>query len=284
MTASLTSPKRMRTALYPSHRRILATVDELGGEATFASLARILAPSAKSETSLRRPLRMLVQHGYLVAVRLTVLGKKGAPYAYVLGRAAIPVLAELRSESPDVVAARVRRAARRSELFFPHRALVTDVRLCLASSCQAHGYGFTWLDEDHFRANKQKVTLTTRSGTTITRCVYPDAFCVLHTPKGDAPLFLEIQRQSKPYQYRKKIELFNAYIDSGLFARSAHYSKVRICAITETIVRAQHLQRLASAMPHAERFWAAALADIRADAAGEKVWFIGGSDERMRLV
>jgi len=270
-----------RLALQPRDQELLLSIYEEFREATLRVLCRRHFPDCRSETSLRRSLNRLLQAGFLTSRRVQVLGEPGrGSHVYLVGRGAAVFIAHALGIPVEEVNRCIRQASRLGDFFLPHRSLITDARLSLAASCELHGYSLVeWTSDEDFRQRGEQVIMNG-----VRAFVFPDAYCVIRAGDRTAPLFIEAQLRSKPSHYRRKAALYRQYIDSGSFTRNLGHKSIRILGVTDTRERARNLKLLADSLPDAGRYWSAGIEDIRADAVGEAVWFVGGLDSCQPLM
>jgi hypothetical protein len=284
-THGLTNSRNKRLILGTDYLSVLLTVWELR-EASLAALCARHCPNCTTPNGLRRILNRLTEAGALIAKTADVLGQAGRPpYCYSCGSRAAAVLAAELNLPLELVQRRIRQDGQLSELLFSHRALVAEIKLALSASAEAHGYRMTtWLSEEQFRAREEYIVFRRRDGTSRKRFVTPDAFCTIQAGTRIAPLLIEAQLRSKPSHYKKKIDIYNEYISSGIFTNHFHYKSQRILAVTDTTQRAANLKHVVDGLPNARLYWSAGIGDIRGDAIGAPVWFVGGAEERMSHV
>lgn len=194
---------------------------------------------------LHRRLVKLLQHGYLLAIRLPQ-----QKHIYSIGRAGLPVLVAEGIIAGNLSDQRLR-VSELKELFLKHEMLVVDhhVLLTLASR-NSNLRLISWREG---RGLFDSVTVLD-SGDGKLLPVRPDAFFSIEDTRRDEGknrfhFFLEIDRSTMPHTaFKEKIRAYWQYREHGLHARKHGIKSFKVLTVTLTLARARNLCDLAATM------------------------------------
>lgn len=142
--------------------------------------------------------------------------------------------------------------------FLDHLLAVNDVRVAVTLEAQFKGWPLVeWRDESTFRAAPDRVEVTNSQGKKVGKPVLPDSYFCLQVPLGTARFFLELDRGTEPHhKFKPQIQIYQEYIESGLYQRRFHAQGVRILVVTSTQTRLENLKTTTAQVvgPH-PNFW-----------------------------
>jgi len=224
-------------------------------------------------------LRQLYDHRY---VRRYYLPR--APYGsqaiYLLGQAAIPVVAACLERSPAEVRSLCRQE---TPTFLEHTLAITDFYLALRSAVEQQDIQIErWLPEMLCR---HEYEMRAQGAGWHKEVFKPDGFVRLACgqPAAYHSFFVEIDLgHTASGQFLGKLEGHRRYLQSGLFAETFGCDRFATLVVTTGEVRRDHLCALAQSRG-TDLFWFTTFAAVQEQGALEAIWQIPGAPGRARL-
>ena len=194
---------------------------------------------------LHRRLVKLLQHGYLLAIRLPQ-----QKHIYSMGRAGLRVLVAEGVIAGNLADQRLR-VSELKDLFLKHEMLIVDHHVLLTLAARkSHFRLVTWREG---RGLFDSVTVLD-SGGGKPLPVRPDAFFTIEDTRRDEGnnqfhFFLEIDRSTMPHTaFKEKIRAYWQYREQGLHARKHGIKSFKVLTVTLTLARARNLCEMAATM------------------------------------
>ena len=214
--------------------------------------------SSKSTAQYR--LSHLYQHGFLDRLFLPVQGG-WSPTLYTLARRGIEALRVAHGVDVPQNATRGRDA---TPEFLEHTLAINDVRVAFTLACRTPGFTLvTWRGEAAMKADYDRVDVRLPNGKRRTVSLIPDGYCVIQTPRGNAPFFIELDRGTETTQrFATKILAYRAYVESGHYQRRYQSRSLRVLTITLSAKRLMNLKHATEQVGGTHLFWFAVLSDV----------------------
>jgi hypothetical protein len=214
-------------------------------EYRFLRREHISALTGRPLKRLHRRLFKLLSTGYLTSIRLPQ-----QKHIYALGRAALPVVVEQGTASPELVTERLR-THELKELFLKHEMMIVDIHVLLALAGREGVLKLVAWQEG--RELFDSVTVADYDGLNKLP-VRPDAFFTLEDsrrPPGAnrAHFFLEADRSTATQtRFKDKIRAYWHYLEQGLHVSKFDIKNFRVLTVTLTAARARNLCELAASL------------------------------------
>jgi hypothetical protein len=214
-------------------------------EYRFLRREHLCALTGRPPKRLHRRIYRLLDGGYIARIRLPQ-----QKHIYALSKAAIPVLVEQGSASPEEISRRLR-THELKELFIKHEMLIVDIHAVLALATRQGPVRL--VDWREGRELHDYVTIADYGGS-VRLPVRPDAFFVLEDsrrPAGAnrAHFFLEADRSTATQtRFQDKLKAYWHYLEQGLHTQKYSIKNFRMLTVTLTEERAKNLCGLAGAI------------------------------------
>lgn len=198
-------------------------------------------------------LRKLVKHGYLVKHYITQItaGPAASPMILTISSQGAAVLAVTFGYSKDDFHF-ISRQVKNWKTYQPIRA-VNDFRVRLMRSCrESDEYDLVeWRNEAVFRARPDHVFVRGKK-----KPVYPDGFCVVTRGRARSFNFIEVDSGTEGLaQFKGQIEIYQAYVQSGLYEQTFGTRFWRVLVITNSARRMENLRRKVCETGGEENYW-----------------------------
>lgn len=238
----------------PRDRHILQAVNDC--QALQVEHVQILFFNSATPTYGR--LKKLVDHGYLERHYITQIATAPAasPMVFTISRLGAQVLADTYGYDTDDFNFVSQQILNWKSL--QHILATNVVRVAISRACQdLPNFGLVeWRNEAIFRAQPDYVYLTNRNGQELKKPLFPDGYCVIQTPKGNAHCFLEVDRGTEGLrQFGGQISVYQEYMLSGRYQERFHTSSLRILIITTTQKRLDNLRKTTARVGGKDRYW-----------------------------
>lgn len=237
-----------------------------------------------SKAASQRRLALLYHHGFLTRVFLTVRASYLlSPALYMLDRRGAELL---RSELGYDDIAWTSKSHEVGQPFLEHTLAINDVRVAVTIACRTHGYALLeWRSEADLKGDFDRVPIQPRNGSKQLVSLIPDSFFALHTPKGKAPFFLEVDRGTETtVRFQDKIRAYQAYVQTGAYEKRYGYKSVRVLTVAFSQKRLESLKTVTEEVGGKERYWFALHPEITPqNVFDEPLWMTAGSDRPMSL-
>ena len=239
-----------------------------------------------SRSTAQYRLQRLFQHEFLDRQFMAAVsgGPASSPILYTLGRRGQHILLSEFGVALD----HIRRFPKQlSWQFLDHLIEINDIRIAVALACQRQGFTLeTWLDEPHFRANPDYVTLKDKSGKTVPKPVYPDGYFCLHVPQGKTHFFLEHDRGTEPRsKFRPQIEVYQIYTQSGGYEQRFQTRSLRILIVTTSQERLFNLKEVTQRAGGDRKYWFTIFDQITPETVlTQPIWERMESNEKVALI
>ena len=210
-----------------------------------------------SRSTAQYRLSRLFQHEFLDRNFLSVVS--GAPGSsrviYTVGKRGVGVLVEHFGYERNQV-----RLPKRGTLgwhLIEHLLKVNDLRVMVTLAARAQHWTLeTWLDETVFRAKPDYVTVKDKVGRSRREPVFPDGYFVLHTPRGKARFFLEVDRGTELLsKFAPQIAVYETYVASGQYQERFQAKSLRILVVTTSERRLRSLMRATEQAGGNQKYW-----------------------------
>ena len=251
----------MAIRLMARDRRLLKAVNDC--QALQVGHVRTLLFNSASPTYGR--LKKLADHGYLERHYITQVAAAPAasPMVFTISKLGAEVLAATYGYDSDDFNFAGRGVLNWKNL--QHILATNDVRVATTRACEdTPGFELLeWRNEALFRAQTDYVYITNRNGRRVKKPVYPDGYCVLATPKGQAHCFVEVDRGTEGLsQFGGQISIYQEYMLSGLYQERFQTSSLRILVVTTTVKRMDNLRRATAKAGGKDRYWFSTFAQV----------------------
>lgn len=237
-----------------------------------------------SKAASQRRLALLYHHGFLTRVFLTVRASYMlSPALYMLDKRGAELL---RSELGYDDIAWTSKSHEVGQPFLEHTLAINDVRVAVTIACRTHGYTLLeWRSEADLKGDYDRVTIQQRNGSKQLVSLIPDSFFALHTPKGKAPFFLEVDRGTETTgRFQDKIRAYQAYVQTGAYEKRYGYKSVRVLTVAFSQKRLESLKTVTEEVGGKERYWFALHPEMTPQSVfDEPIWMTAGSDIPMSL-
>lgn len=214
-------------------------------EFRFLRREQICALSGRPPKRLHRRLLKLVQHRYLMTIRLPQ-----QKHIYGIGKAAFPILVEQGLGPEELLAFRIR-TRELKPLFLNHEMMIVDIHVALSKAMEGNALNLIGWKEG--RELFDTVTVPGENGVEQLP-VRPDAFFSIRDsrrPEGAncAYFFLEADRSTETHsRFKDKIRAYLHYIAQGLHNKKFNIKSFRVVTLTLTEARAFNLTELAASI------------------------------------
>ncbi|MCH7950968.1 MAG: replication-relaxation family protein, partial [Candidatus Dadabacteria bacterium] len=199
---------------------------------TSSQLTKMFFPS---KSFADRRLRKLYDHGFLDRIQRPVTEGK-CELLYALWTEGARVLSRKIKISREELGWSKSKNRVGGE-FLEHELEVTQFRLALEEACRNNnGYSLKeWRNKEELKLKKGNISYGEKirdRGKSI--ILIPDAYFVLHTPKGIAHFFLEIDRYTETASkvFRRKMHGYKMYFERGLFRDRFGGKNFRVLTVT----------------------------------------------------
>lgn len=251
---------------------------------------RLLYPS---KTTAQRRLWLLWQHGYLKRDFLPVItGAQTSPILYSIDKRGTELLQAEYGYSKEQL--RYSGKKQVSSRFLEHTLGLGEIRLSVELSCTQHNFTIIeWHDEKKTKSNYDRVDLRGRRGVSV----LPDAYIKIRINDNDQTavylhFFVEYDRGGEHLTFfRRKIQTYNVYFQSGKCVERYGTNRVRVLTITEGGItrkgRGRHksVQDIAKDTRAKDWFWFTSLEDvIKEDFLKAPIWEQTHDDKLRPLV
>jgi hypothetical protein len=127
-----------------------------------------------------------------------------------------------------------------------HQLALNDVRIAIMQAVSQHAFSLeTWIDEKHFRARPDYVTLKKKRGGEKAYPVFPDGYFCVTVPQGKARFFVEVDRGGESLsKFAPQIRVYDAYVASGQYQERFGAKSLRVLIVTSTKRRMRTLMRV----------------------------------------
>ncbi|MHB8625512.1 MAG: replication-relaxation family protein [Aggregatilineales bacterium] len=270
-------PPPMR--LMPRDEEILSTVAEY--RVLRQDQIQRLFFGSKSTAQYR--LSHLYQHGFLDRHFLPVQGG-WSPTLYTLAKRGIEVL---RVEYGKDIPQSTIRGRNTTPEFLEHTLAINDVRIAFTLACRIPGFTLvTWRGEAAMKMDYDRVDIRLPNGKRSAVSLIPDSYCVLQTPRGSAPFFIELDRGTETTQrFATKILAYRAYVEGGQYTRRYQSRSLRVLTITLSAKRLMNLKQATEQVGGTHLFWFAVLSDvITCSLFSDPMWWAAGADRSTALI
>lgn len=240
----------------------------------------------KDITWPQRVLARLFHAGYLNRVFLPILN---SPAIYTLDTVGIALLKrEYGIERPQYGWKAWRPSAKTLQgEFFHHALAINTFRILLTRACEEAGYTIEYhLSETDLKADIDRVQVTDERGRVRYIPVVPDSYFLIHTPRGVAHFFLELDRATMTVaRFVTKIRGYIAYFQNGGFTARYTASRFRVLTVTDAATPEQSEKR-ALRLKHATEeaggeslFWFVPLHVVTPELLlHDEIWGVAGQD------
>ncbi len=120
-----------------------------------------------------------------------------------------------------------------------HILSISDVRVKISVDCRDISpiELLAWRDETYFRSKNIGVAIGSE-----TKPLYPDGYCLIQFQSGQAHYFIEVDNGTEGHvQFRRQIEVYEAYVKSGQYQRDFQTSALRVLIVTTSQRRLKNL-------------------------------------------
>lgn len=199
----------------------------------------------------------LAEHGFLKVHYVSQVATAPAASArvFTIGQAGAQVLIDTFEYTRDDLNFASRQVT--NYVTLQHLLKVNDVRVaitCAASDIPDFEL-VEWRNETVFRSRPDHV-LIKKKGQGKRKPVLPDGYCLIRTPGGYAHCFIEVDRgRENQRQFANQIEIYQAYMESGLYQKQFKTTSLRILVITTSQRRLENLMNAAKRVGANDRYW-----------------------------
>lgn len=248
----------------------------------------------KTRCQLR--LKLLYHHGYLwrdeQPTKLLTEGKK--PLIYRIDKKAFEVLPALLDVEPEEIDWQPR-DNQVSDPFLEHLLRTNDVRVAIEVAIKNSPFELVrWRDDRNLKNYhaKDQVTITGPQGGTLTATIIPDSYFHLRTSKN-LHHFLEVDLGNTVAEasvwgrrdWSRKIRVYNAYHDSGLYKARYQAENFRVLIITTSPRRQATLKKITEETGGKRRFWFTSFDQLNPQTVlTEPIWQVATKPENEILV
>jgi hypothetical protein len=255
---------------------------------TQAQLERLVYVGCDSSVAKAR-LRKMFQGRYLTRRFLSIgAGKMNTPALYLIDQKGIEELKRRRKylTNPEMSLIWTKNHKRVSATYLQHMLGIADVRICITRACQQFNLGLLeWRSEPEMKRQYDRVQLGADQVSVI-----PDSYFAIqsasNTGKSPRHFFLELDRGTEVWKrFRRKVEAYIAYMDSGAYTQRYGTKSLRILTVTESPKRLENLKQVTEAAGGASRFWFACLSELASEnILTQPVWQVAGSEAKATLM
>ncbi len=242
----------------------------------------------KSKSPAQTRLRKLYDNEYLERHFITVAASAPAssPILYSVTEKGAYVLAQYFDYTPDQLRFPSQKLLN-NWIDLQHLIEVNQFRVAISRGLLDYEWQLNqWLDETHFRANPDTVTVTNRNNRKVKKPVLPDSFFHVTVPPGQARFFIEVDSGIEgTAKFKPQIEVYEAYTKGGQYQKRFKSTSLRILIITSTQRRMKTLQQIVRTTGGVMIYWFTTKAQVSSETVlTAPIWQKLDGDELVPLI